>query len=205
MSSVFSLLQPWKKTSTKVVIDGINNGGLKVDGGLNESWGPQRKLVASKLLAASKLMGASTKVGGLSSASRAAAAVPCCGLTANILSHSKQLGRLTRKLASPIVSRKSSLVASSQAHNLAGKAAAALPWLHLRLRRQPVRAQLRGGGCWLESQLRQARGEMSSLMETQGCKLRITIIVRGDKNKTGLFWSLSERGGRGVSPNPIFS
>ena len=92
MSSVFSLLQPSKKTSTKVAIDGINNGGLKVDRGL--------------------------KV-GLSSASRAAAAVPCCGLTANILSHSKQLGRLTRKLASPIVSRKSSLVAaSSQAHKL---------------------------------------------------------------------------------------
>ena len=91
MSSVFSLLQPSKKTSTKVAIDGINNGGLKVDRGL--------------------------KV-GLSSASRAAAAVPCCGLTANILFHSKQLGRLTRKLASPIVSRKSSLAASSQAHKL---------------------------------------------------------------------------------------
>ena len=97
MSSVFSLLQPSKKTSTKVAIDGINNGGLKVDRGL-------------------KVVGG-LKV-GLSSASRAAAAVPCCGLTANILSHAKQLGRLTRKLASPIVSRKSSLVASSQAHKL---------------------------------------------------------------------------------------
>ena len=41
MSSVFSLLQPSKKTSTKVAIDGINNGRLKVDGGLNESWWPQ--------------------------------------------------------------------------------------------------------------------------------------------------------------------
>ena len=97
MSSVFSLLQPSKKTSTKVAIDGINNGGLKVDRGL-------------------KVVGG-LKV-GLSSASRAAAAVPCCGLTANISSHSKQLGRLTRKLASPIVSRKSSLAASSQAHKL---------------------------------------------------------------------------------------
>ena len=111
MSSVFSLLQPSKKTSTKVAIDGINNGGLKVDRGL-------------------KVVGG-LKV-GLSSASRAAAAVPCCGLTANILFHSKQLGRLTRKLASPIVSRKSSLAAQAHSQKLAsGKAAAALPWLHL--------------------------------------------------------------------------
>ena len=160
-------------------------------------------MVASKLIVASKL--ASVLRHELQLQCLAVASLPTYYFTQSSLvaslaswphlsSHAKAAWQQAHKLT------------SSQAHKLAEKAAAAaLPWLHLRLRRQPVRAQLRGGGCWLESQLRQTRGEMSSLMETQGCKLRITIIVRGDKNKTGLFWSLSERGGRGVSPNPIFS